>query len=210
MLSLDAALADLPLVAILRGLDPAHAVEIGAALVEAGFRLIEVPLNSPDPLSSIRRLADAFGDRALIGAGTVLAKAQVADVERAGGRLIVSPNVDLDVVRATKAAGLASAPGALTPSETFAALGAGADVIKIFPAETIAPKFVAALGAVVPKGTRLVPVGGIDEANMAAYRAAGAAGFGFGSSLFKPMMTPDEVGRRAKALVAAWRAINDK
>lgn len=206
MMPLDAALSELPLIAILRGLAPERAVETGAALVAAGFRIIEVPLNSPRPLESIRLLVDAFGAQALIGAGTVLTPGDVAAVAQAGGRLIVSPNTDAAVIRATKAAGLASAPGAMTPSEAFAALAAGADLIKLFPAEAIPPVMVSAMRAVLPKGVRLAPVGGVSEANMAGYRAAGAAGFGFGSSLFKPSMPVAEVGARARALVAAWRA----
>jgi 2-dehydro-3-deoxyphosphogalactonate aldolase len=206
MLSLEAALADLPLVAILRGLEPEKAVETGAALVEAGFRIIEVPLNSPDPLVSIRRLADAFGARAVIGAGTVLRVEEVTAVAEAGGRLIVSPNTDVAVIRATKAAGLVSAPGAATPSEMFAALAAGADIVKMFPAEALAPAVLGAWRAVAPKGTRLVPVGGVAEGNMTAYRAAGAAGAGLGSSLFKPAMSLAEIVARAESLAQAWRA----
>lgn len=206
MITFDAAFAELPLIAILRGLDPGKAIETGAALIEAGFRIIEVPLNSPQPLVSIRRLAEAFGDRAVIGAGTVLTPDEAKQVADAGGRVIVSPNADLSVIRATKALGLASAPGCVTPTEIFAALGAGADVAKLFPGELVTPKIVAALGAVVPKGTRLVPVGGVDWTNMAEFRKAGAAGFGLGSSLFKPGYELAEIGERAGRLAAAWRA----
>mgnify|MGYP001766705339 CR=1 FL=1 len=205
MLTFDAAFAELPLVAILRGLDPALAVETGEALVEAGFRLIEVPLNSPQPLLSIQRLADAVGDRALIGAGTVLTGRAVGEVADAGGRIVVSPNADVSVIRATKDAGLVSLPGAMTPTEIFAALAAGADAIKLFPGELIPPAAVAAIRAVVPTGTRLLPVGGVGPHNMAEYRAKGAAGFGLGSSLYKPGMSVAEIGRRAREAAAAWR-----
>jgi 2-dehydro-3-deoxyphosphogalactonate aldolase len=206
MIAFDAAFAELPLVAILRGLDPERAVETGAALFEAGFRLIEVPLNSPRPLVSIRRLADAFGDRAMIGAGTVLTPADVAAVAQARGRMIVSPNADLAVIRAAKAAGLTSLPGAMTPSEIFAALGAGADAIKLFPGDLIPPAAVGALRAVLPAGVRLIPVGGVSAATIPAYRAKGADGFGLGSSLFQPTLEIAEVARRARAAVAAWRS----
>lgn len=205
MIDFDTAFAELPLIAILRGLDPDKAAATGAALVEAGFRLIEVPLNSPQPLLSIRRLAEACGARAAIGAGTVLRRREVGEVAAAGGRLIVSPNADPAVIHATKEAGLVSLPGAMTPSEILAALAAGADAIKLFPGELIPPPAVAALAAVLPKGTRLLPVGGIGASNMAAYRARGAAGFGLGSSLYTPELTLDEIAARARALVAAWR-----
>lgn len=205
MPTFDAAFADLPLVAILRGLDPDQAVETGEALVAAGFRLIEVPLNSPRPLLSIRRLADALAGRALIGAGTVLRRREVGEVAHAGGRLIVSPNMDPAVIHAAKEAGLVSLPGAMTPSEIFAAINAGADAIKLFPGELIPPNAVAALRAVVPKSARLLPVGGVGGSNMAAYRAAGADGFGLGSSLYKPSFPISETAARARALALAWR-----
>lgn len=206
MIDFETAFAELPLIAILRGLDPDKAAATGEALVEAGFRLIEAPLNSPQPLLSIRRLAEACGGRAVIGAGTVLRAAEVAEVAGAGGRLIVSPNTDPTVIRATKAAGLVSLPGAMTPSEILAALAAGADAIKLFPGELIPPPAVAALAAVLPKATRLLPVGGIGALNMAAYRARGAAGFGLGSSLYTPDLTSGEIVARARSLVTAWRA----
>jgi len=210
MLAFEDAFAELPLVAILRGLDPDRAVETGAALVATGFRLIEVPLNSPRPLLSIRRLADAFGDRAVIGAGTVLRRREVGEVAGAGGRLIVSPNTDPAVIRAAKEAGLVSLPGAMTPSEIFAALAAGADAIKLFPGELIPPAAVAALRAVTAPQTRLLPVGGVGVAEIAPYRARGAAGFGLGSSLYTPALTIAEIATRARALVAAWRAAGDR
>lgn len=210
MLAFEDAFAELPLVAILRGLDPDRAVETGAALAAAGFRLIEVPLNSPRPLLSIRRLADALGDRAVIGAGTVLRRREVGEVAGAGGRLIVSPNTDPAVIRAAKEAGLVSLPGAMTPSDIFAALAAGADAIKLFPGELIPPAAVAALRAVTPPQTRLLPVGGVGVAEIAPYRARGAAGFGLGSSLYTPALTIGEIETRARALVAAWRAAGDR
>lgn len=204
MLSFDAAFAETPLVAILRGLDPERAVETGEALARAGFRLIEVPLNSPQPLLSIRRLAERLGGRAVIGAGTVLRRREVGEVAAAGGRLIVSPNADPAVIHATKEAGLVSLPGAMTPTEIFAALAAGADAIKLFPGELIPPDAVAALRAVLPKRARLVPVGGVGPHNMAAYRARGASGVGLGSSLYKPDLSIADVEDRARRAVAAW------
>ena len=195
----------LPLIAILRGVMPDEAVAIGQALIDAGFRVIEVPLNSPEPLASIRRLAEAFGDRARIGAGTVLTVEQVRDVAAAGGTLVVSPNANPAVIRATKAAGLWSAPGVATPTEGFAALDAGADVLKLFPAEQLPPAVVKAWRAVLPRDVPLVPVGGVAPETMAAFVSAGAAGFGLGSALYKPGMTPADVRRAADAFVTAWR-----
>ncbi|MFG1245336.1 2-dehydro-3-deoxy-6-phosphogalactonate aldolase [Xanthobacter flavus] len=200
------ALAACPLVAILRGLKPEEALDIGAALVGAGFTIIEVPLNSPQPLESIRILADAFGDRALIGAGTVLTPEDVAAVKAAGGQLIVMPHADLAVVRAAKAAGLLCTPGVATPTEAFAARAAGADALKLFPAEGIPPHLVRAWRAVLT-GIPLLPVGGIDTTNMAAYRAAGAEGFGIGSALFKPGKAVEAIAADAHALVAAAREV---
>jgi 2-dehydro-3-deoxyphosphogalactonate aldolase len=199
------ACADLPLVAILRGLRPDEAVEIGSALVDAGWRMIEVPLNSPDPLLSIAALADAFPD-ALVGAGTVLSARAVRDVHAAGAELVVAPNFDRDVVGEAVALGLAALPGVLSASEAFAALAAGAVGLKLFPAEMIAPAAVKALRAVLDPATIVLPVGGISFANMAAYRVAGASGFGIGSSLYKPGMTAEEVGAAARRWVDAWRA----
>jgi 2-dehydro-3-deoxyphosphogalactonate aldolase len=192
-----------PLVAILRGLTPEEAEGVGEALIAAGVRIIEVPLNSPDPLDSIARLAARFGGEALIGAGTVLTPADAARVAEAGGGLIVAPNTDPRVIRAAKAAGLASAPGCFTPSEAFAALEAGADALKLFPAEAAPPAVVKALRAVLPRAVPLIAVGGITPAAMAAYRAAGADGFGLGSALYAPGMTAAEVGARARSFVTA-------
>ncbi len=196
-------LAACPLVAILRGLPPEQAEDVGAALIDAGLRIIEVPLNSPDPLVSIAHLAARFGGQALIGAGTVLDPADVTRIAEAGGGLIVAPNTDVRVIRAAGAAGMASAPGCFTPTEAFAALEAGADALKLFPAEAATPAVVKALRAVLPRNVPLIVVGGITPAGMAAYRAAGADGFGLGSALYSPGMTAAEVGQRARAFVAA-------
>jgi 2-dehydro-3-deoxyphosphogalactonate aldolase len=196
-------LAATPLVAILRGLPPEQAEDIGAALVDAGVRIIEVPLNSPDPLASIARLAARFGGEALIGAGTVLDPADVVRIAEAGGGLIVAPNTDARVIRAAKAAGMVSAPGCFTPTEAFAALEAGADALKLFPAEAAPPAVVKALRAVLPRAVPLIAVGGITPGAMAAYRAAGADGFGLGSAIYAPGMTAAEVGTRARAFVTA-------
>ena len=199
----DAAFARCPLIAILRGVKPDEVEAIGEALVEAGFTLIEVPLNSPDPLDSIGRLAGRLKGRAVIGAGTVLTTADVAAVADAGGTMIISPNTNVDVVAAAAGAGLVSLPGFATPSEAFAALAAGATALKLFPAEAASPAVLKALGAVVPAGTRLLPVGGIAPDNMAPWTAAGAAGFGLGSALYRPGVTAGEVGERARAFIAA-------
>ncbi|PZW67041.1 2-dehydro-3-deoxyphosphogalactonate aldolase [Pseudomonas sp. URMO17WK12:I1] len=200
-------LRELPLIAILRGVTPEEIVPVGLALYEAGFRAIEIPLNSPEPLHSIGLLAAELGERALIGAGTVLSVRQVEDVAQAGGRLIVSPNCNAQVIQATRQAGLFSAPGVATPSEGFAALEAGADVLKLFPAEQFNPAIVKAWRAVFARDIALLPVGGITPANMAGYLAAGASGFGLGSALYKPGMSAREVGDNAAAFVAAWQAI---
>jgi len=201
----DRDFAELPLIAILRGIAPDEAVDVGIALFETGFRIIEVPLNSPEPIESIRRLAAALGDRATIGAGTVRSAAEVAEVAAAGGELIVSPHMNPQLIRATKQAGLMSGPGVATPTEAFAAIEAGADFLKLFPAEQIGPAIVKAWRAVLPKGMPLVPVGGITPESMGAYVAAGAAGFGLGSALYKPGMTPADVRHAAEAFTAAWR-----
>lgn len=197
------AFAECPLVAILRGIAPAEAEAVGGALVDAGFRLIEVPLNSPDPLESIGRLARRFGDKALVGAGTVLDPADVDRIAEAGGRLIVSPNTDTGVIAATVGAGLISAPGYFTPSEAFAAIQAGAHAIKLFPAEAASPAVVKAQRAVLPRHVPLIVVGGITPEAMGPYLAAGADGFGLGGALYRPGMNAGEVGARARAFVAA-------
>ncbi|MBB2897848.1 2-dehydro-3-deoxy-6-phosphogalactonate aldolase [Pseudomonas sp. AS2.8] len=203
---LDTYLKDLPLIAILRGVTPDEIVAVGRALYDAGFRVIEIPLNSPQPFESIRRLTAELGESCLIGAGTVLTEAQVAEVDAAGGRLIVSPNANLAVIRASKAAGLVSAPGVATPSEGFAALDAGADSLKLFPAEQLGPAVVKAWRAVFPKELALLPVGGITPDNMGPYVAAGANGFGLGSALYKPGLSAAQVSANAQAFAAGWRA----
>jgi 2-dehydro-3-deoxyphosphogalactonate aldolase len=207
MLSFDAAMRDLPLIAVLRGIKPAEVEAIGQALFDAGFRLIEVPLNSPDPLVSIERLSRRLGHNALVGAGTVTSVQAAHDVIHAGGRLIVMPHCDTAIIRAAKAAGAVVTPGIATPSEAFAALAAGADALKAFPAEMIPPSAVKAMLAVLPMATRILPVGGITPDTMAAYRAAGAVGFGLGSALYKPGMTVAEVAARATRFAAAWRSL---
>lgn len=193
----------MPLVAILRGITPDEAERVGEALVLAGFTLIEVPLNSPSPFASIERLARYCGAHATIGAGTVLRPADVARVRDAGGRMVISPNTNLDVIAATAAAGMASLPGYFTPSEAFAALEAGANALKLFPAEAATPAVVKAHRAVLPKDVPLLVVGGITPDGMAPWRAAGANGFGLGSALYKPGMTAEQVGTAARAFTAA-------
>ena len=202
---LNAAMRRLPLVAILRGLTPADAPSIGSALDGAGFSLIEVPLNSPQPLASIATLVAQLPN-ALIGAGTVLTLAQVREVHAAGGELIVSPNFDADVVRLAVQLGMVCLPGVMTPTEAFAALAAGASGIKLFPAELVPPAGVKALRAVLSADTLVLPVGGITPDAMAAYRAAGASGFGLGSSLYKPGDDAAAVAAAARRYVAAWNA----
>ena len=200
-------LADCPLIAIIRGVTPAEAEGVGGALLEAGFRIIEVPLNSPDPLISIERLAKLAGDRATVGAGTVLSADNVRRVQDAGGRIIVSPNTDPEVIAATAAAGLVSSPGYFTPSEAFTAVKAGAHVLKLFPAEAAGPAVVKAQLAVLPRDIPLIVVGGIRPDNMRPFVEAGAVGFGLGSSLYKPGMAVDEVARNARAFAAAVREL---
>ncbi|WP_340315617.1 2-dehydro-3-deoxy-6-phosphogalactonate aldolase [Rhizorhabdus argentea] len=195
-------LAQCPLVAILRGITPAEAEAIVAALIEAGIRIVEVPLNSPDPLRSIELLAARFGEHVLIGAGTVLESRQVTSVREAGGRIIVSPSTDAEVIAATVEAGLISSPGYFTPSEAFVALKAGAHMLKLFPAEAAPPRVVKAQRAILPPTVPLVVVGGVVPDSMADYIAAGASGFGLGSGLYKPGSTVDEVAARARAFVA--------
>lgn len=200
-------LAQLPLIAILRGITPEEAVPVGRALQEAGFRIVEVPLNSPQPLRSIELLARALGDRCLVGAGTVMSAGQVGEVANAGGRLIVMPHGDADVIHAAKAKALCCAPGIATPTEGFAALAAGADALKLFPAELLTPAVVKALRAVFPPEVPFLPVGGITPRSLAAYAAAGASGFGLGSALYKPGMNVAQVAANAAAFVRAWRDV---
>lgn len=206
MSKFETAMRELPLVAILRGVQPSEALAIGTVLVEAGFRLIEVPLNSPRPLESIELLRKHF-PQAVVGAGTVLKPQEVRDVGAAGGELIVAPNFSRDVVVETVRLGMVSLPGILTPTEAFAALDAGAHGLKLFPSEIASPAVVKAMLAVLPNGTPIVPVGGIGADNMKAWRAAGAAGFGLGSSLYKPGDDAGAVRTKAAAILAAWRAL---
>jgi 2-dehydro-3-deoxyphosphogalactonate aldolase len=203
MMDLATALARCPLIAILRGIRPEEVEEIGAALIDAGFAILEVPLNSPHPMHSIERLAQRFGDVALVGAGTVTAERHVVELADAGGRLAVMPHGDVSLVRRAKAAGLACIPGFATPTEAFAAIAAGADALKLFPAEASPPPVLKALKAVLPPHMPVLPVGGITPERIAAYREAGAAGFGLGSALYKPGMNGSEVKRQATAFIAA-------
>ncbi|WP_243368737.1 2-dehydro-3-deoxy-6-phosphogalactonate aldolase [Microvirga solisilvae] len=198
-------MTDLPLVAILRGLRPDAAEAVGFALVEAGFRIIEVPLNSPEPFRSIEILAKAMPADVLVGAGTVLSPELADGVKDVGGKLIVMPHADTDVIRRAKEHRMLCAPGVATPTEAFAALKAGADAIKIFPAEAIPPAVVKAWRAVLPKETIVLPVGGIKPDNMKPYVDAGADGFGLGSALFTPAMSVEEIGRNARAFASAWK-----
>jgi len=195
-------LARCPLVAILRGLTPEDAVPVGEALVTAGIAILEVPLNSPQPIESIRRMAARLGGRALVGAGTVLTAAQVGDVAAAGGRLLVTPHADPLLVRAAKTRGMFACPGFFTPAEAFAQLEAGADALKLFPAEAASPAVLKALRAVLPPGTALLPVGGMAAETIPAWREAGAAGFGIGSALYKPGDAALAVGEKARRLLA--------
>ncbi len=198
-------LARSPLIAILRGIRPDEAEAVCAALEENGVLIAEIPLNSPDPLDSIARLARRFGDRMLIGAGTVMTPAQVREIADCGGRIIVTPHAATDVVRAAKSAGILAAPGFVTPTEAFGLLAAGADAIKLFPAEQAGPGYLQALRAVLPKEVMVLPVGGVDATNIQVWQRAGAAGYGIGSSIYKPGDTAADVARKASALTKALR-----
>jgi 2-dehydro-3-deoxyphosphogalactonate aldolase len=200
----------LPLIAILRGIQPEEAEVIGRALAQAGFRVLEVPLNSPEPFESIRRISLALGDDYLVGAGTVMTPAQVAQVAAAGGRLIVMPHADAAVIRAAKDAGMLCVPGVATPTEAFAALAAGADGLKLFPANQVSPEGLKAWRAVLPAHVPVFPVGSISPHNMAPWVTAGAQGFGIGSALYAPGVDAAEVARRAHAFAQAWSAVSPK
>lgn len=201
----DAAMAACPLVAILRGLKPDEAVEMGEALVEAGFTIIEVPLNSPQPFESIARLVEALPDNILLGAGTVLTTDDVSRLADAGGQLMVSPNTAPDVISAAAAKGMISLPGFATPTEAFAALDAGATGLKLFPADGCQPGYIKAIRAVLPADLKILAVGGVNTTNMQPWVDAGAAGFGLGSSLYKAGRSVEDVAVAARAHVAAVR-----
>jgi len=203
IIEFDAAFSRCPLIAILRGVTPHEVVAIGEALVEAGFGLIEVPLNSPEPLDSIARLTRSLAGRAVIGAGTVLQASDVAAVKAAGGMMIVSPNTNVDVIHATTRAGLVSLPGVATPSEAFTALNAGATALKLFPAEGASAAVLKAMRAVLPGGVRVLPVGGITPETLMSWLKAGAAGFGLGSALYTSGLAPAEVAIRARRFISA-------
>ena len=194
----------LPLVAILRGIRPEEAEAAAHCLFDAGFRLIEVPLNSPDPFTSIAAMRRVLPMDALVGAGTVLSAAQMQQLKDCGGELAVMPHADTALIRQAKQLGMLCVPGVVTPTEAFAALDAGADALKLFPAELVTPPILKAIRVVLPKGTRLLPVGGITPDNMKPYRDAGAAGFGVGSALYSPGISTAELAQRADAFVAAW------
>jgi 2-dehydro-3-deoxyphosphogalactonate aldolase len=202
----DALLTELPLVAILRGVTPARIEGVAEALFEAGFRAIEVPLNSPDPFKSIEILAKLFGDRCLTGAGTVLDTANVDRVADAGGKLLVTPNTNPAVIARGVEKGLTPMPGFFTPSEGFAAIAAGTKYLKLFPASTGGIGHLQAMLAVLPKTIPVYAVGGVGAGNMAEWRKAGAAGFGLGSDLFKPDFTDADIAARARKAVAAFKA----
>lgn len=209
-MTFDEVLRELPLVAILRGIKPDDAEAIGDALVEAGFRCIEVPLNSPEPLKSIEALRRRFEGRAIVGAGTVLSAEAVDRVADSGGQIVVSPSANVEVIARTKARGMISFPAFFTPTEAFTALDAGADALKLFPAEAASPRVLKAVRAVLPATTPVFPVGGIDPETMASWREAGAAGFGVGGALYTPGRSPVEVGERARRFVAVWRTGLDR
>ena len=205
----DAAFSSCPMIAILRGLVPGEAEAIGDVLVEAGFGMIEVPLNSPDPFDSIARLVRRHGERALIGAGTVTATDEVRELARIGAALAISPHADPEVIRLSREHGLVSVPGVMSATEAFSALRAGAHALKLFPMEIIGGAGVKALRAVLPKGLRLIAVGGVDATTIAPFRAAGCAGFGAGGSLFKPGQGTAEVAANAARLLAALDRCRD-
>jgi len=205
---LQGALSRCPLVAILRGVEPDEAIAVAEGLVVAGFTIVEVPLNSPQPLASIRLLAARFGDAVLVGAGTVRTEAEVEAVARAGGRVIVMPHADTAIVRAARRLGLVAMPGFATPTEAFAAIDAGADALKLFPAELCPPAGLRAIRTVLPKDLPILPVGSITPERMADYWAAGARGFGLGSALYRAGDAPADVAARAQTFVQAARQLS--
>jgi len=198
-------LDECPLIAIIRGVTPDEAEAIGDAIYQGGIRIIEVPLNSPDPLRSIALLAERLGERALVGAGTVLSADQVQQVKNAGGRIIVSPDTNVEVIAAAAEAGLVSSPGYFTPSEAFAAIRAGAHALKLFPAEGASPTVLKAQLAVIPKDVPVLAVGGIAPDNMCPWLDAGAAGFGLGSGIYKPDQSAADTLEKARAYAAGVR-----
>lgn len=202
----DTAFTELPLIAIMRGLTPAESVEVASGLVDAGYRAIEVPLNSPDPLQSIRNIADAFGDRIAVGAGTVYTRDEVREVQEAGGTFIVSPHLSAEVMSAANDLDMQTCPGAQSLTEVANAIAAGATVVKLFPAQAVSLDAFKAMLEVTPKTTRLVPVGGVDVHNIGDYKRAGAAGIGLGSSLYKAGRSAEEVAQRGRDLAQAWTA----
>jgi 2-dehydro-3-deoxyphosphogalactonate aldolase len=204
-MNFEDAFRQMPIIAILRGVRPSEAVAIAEAVFESGIRVIEIPLNSPDPLTSIRHVADRLAGRAVVGAGTVLSEVEVDCVADAGGRIIVSPNMDPQVIRKTKARGLVSAPGIMTPSEAFAALAAGADMLKIFPGELFSLPVIRAMAAVLPKTSVLVLVGGVTPAIIGSFRGSPVAGFGVGSSIYKPGMSAADVKVNADGFANSMR-----
>lgn len=201
-------MSDRELIAILRGVQPSEAVDVAKVLVEAGFTKIEVPLNSPDPVRSIGLIVDAFGDKALIGAGTVLTTEEVESIAATGAKLIVSPNANPAVIARTRELSMQSYPGVLTPTECFSALEAGANGLKLFPADVLGASGVKAIRAVLPAETQLFAVGGVGADNLKAWRSAGILGFGIGSSLYKPGVSLEDLSQRAQELVNAYDALN--
>ncbi|WP_240433856.1 2-dehydro-3-deoxy-6-phosphogalactonate aldolase [Shewanella japonica] len=205
-ISLTDALKELPLVAILRGVTPEEVIAIADVLVAVGYRVIEVPLNSPNPYESIKRLSEKYGDSVVIGAGTVVSKEQVDLVKEAGGRIIISPHADIDIIQYSKKLSLYSVPGFLNPTEAYAAINAGADSLKLFPADTVGPKGLKAMSVVLPKEMPILPVGGVSPSTMKAFLDAGASGFGLGSGLYKAGMSVEQTKQNALSYVEGYQA----
>ncbi|WP_231919033.1 MULTISPECIES: 2-dehydro-3-deoxy-6-phosphogalactonate aldolase [unclassified Shewanella] len=205
-ISLTDALKELPLVAILRGVTPEEVIAIADVLVAAGYRVIEVPLNSPNPYESIKRLSEKYGESVVIGAGTVVSKEQVDLVKEAGGRIIISPHADIDIIQYSKKLSLYSVPGFLNPTEAYAAINAGADSLKLFPADTVGPKGLKAMSVVLPKEMPILPVGGVSPSTMKAFLDAGASGFGLGSGLYKAGMSAEQTKQNALSYVEGYQA----